>query len=80
MPRGRSGRDLTGLTFGRLTVIERAPYRLNDATWICRCSCGGTTDATSYQLTHRKKSSCGCIRRELCREMKRCAPPENEQA
>ena len=55
--------DLIGQTFARLTVIERAPYRLNDATWVCRCACGNLTDATTYQLRHDVKRSCGCLRR-----------------
>ena len=65
MPHFIPGPDLTGQTFNRLTVIERAPYNLNGITWICRCSCGGFTDANSYQLTHGIKKSCGCLRREL---------------
>lgn len=62
MPR-REPVDLIGQTFSRLTVVERAPYTLNDTTWVCRCACGNMTDATTYQLRHGAKKSCGCIRR-----------------
>lgn len=59
----REPADLIGQTFARLTVVERAPYTLNDTTWVCRCACGNMTDATTYQLRHGVKKSCGCIRR-----------------
>lgn len=58
-----SGLNLAGQTFGRLTVIERAPWSLSGPSWICKCACGNTTDATTYQLTHGKRKSCGCIGR-----------------
>lgn len=61
---GREPVNLIGQTFARLTVIERAPYRLNDATWVCRCTCGNLTDATTYQLRHGRKRSCGCLNKK----------------
>ena len=59
--------DLTGRTFGQLTVLGRVPYYLGGPTWDCLCSCGNHTDATSYQLTHHKKISCGCYRRQAAK-------------
>lgn len=57
--------DHTGKTFGRLTVVERAP---NDgrpgARWLCHCQCGSTTIARGIDLTSYKIKSCGCIRRD----------------
>lgn len=57
--------DLTGQTFGKLTVLERAPDHLNkDGTkyimWKCRCECGNevVTRATSLKNGHTR--SCGC--------------------
>ena len=36
--------DLTDMTFGRLTVVGRAPrpayYARKGAWWLCRCECG----------------------------------------
>jgi hypothetical protein len=36
--------DLTGRTFGQLTVVGRGPSdRRGKACWRCRCACGGET-------------------------------------
>lgn len=59
----RQPADLIGQTFARLTVIERAPYTLGGTTWVCKCTCGNMTDATTNQLQHGHKRSCGCLRR-----------------
>jgi hypothetical protein len=60
---GRRGplRDLTGLTFGRLTVVrqvESSPrgYR----QWLCDCSCGKQAVVRTSYLTGGKTESCGC--------------------
>lgn len=53
--------DLTGQTFGELTVIERAPNRRIDETyWRCRCSCGKELDVCAAHLRSGKTLSCGC--------------------
>lgn len=57
--------DLSGMTFGRLTVIEYAGKRHNGRTqWRCRCQCGNETVATRSNLVAGKIISCGCKRRE----------------
>lgn len=56
--------DLTGQTFGRLTVIERAENRGRRVAWRCRCECGAETDVTSGSLRSGKSRSCGCLQRE----------------
>ncbi len=61
--------DLLNKTFGRLTVISRAPNpgtRKNstDAYWNCQCFCGKMTVVRSYALTIGKTKSCGCLKRE----------------
>lgn len=61
--------DLTGQTFGRLTVIERA---LNDnqgrARWLCECSCKerNRVIVSGYNLKNKKNltNSCGCLNKE----------------
>jgi hypothetical protein len=52
-------RDLTGLTFGRLTVLERsnAPGR-----WLCACSCGVSKGVWRQHLLSGATKSCGCVR------------------
>lgn len=53
--------DLTGQTFGRLTVRERAgsDTRNGGAMWLCECSCGGFTKVRSSELRSSRRS-CGC--------------------
>lgn len=67
--------DLTGRTFGRLTVIERAEGRYTSrgspvVRWRCRCNCGNemVTDAVCLTAGHTK--SCGCLQDESRRKSK----------
>lgn len=63
--------DLTGQTFGRLTVIERAGRTAHGhATWTCLCSCGTTTTVTTRNL-RGTTTSCGCARREQAQTLNR---------
>ncbi len=59
-------RDLTGLKFGRLTVVKEAPRDCTQikVQWWCQCECGEWTTASSFQLTSNGKKSCGCMGRE----------------
>lgn len=55
--------NLVGQTYNRLTVI--GPCRLlseGQAAWGCRCACGGTTTAMTWQLQSGFSKSCGCLR------------------
>lgn len=58
---------MIGQTFGRLTVIERAPRRNEDseARWRCRCECGREIDVLRMNLVKGHQRSCGCLRQEL---------------
>ncbi len=57
--------DLTGRTFGRLTVVERAGSNpFGYATWQCRCQCGNTCVVVGSRLTAGTVKSCGCLRHE----------------
>lgn len=53
-------KDLTGMRFGRLTVIERVPSKSRHARWKCLCDCGNYTEALSNNLKSGSKISCGC--------------------
>lgn len=59
-------RDLTGQTFGRLTVIERiSNHPSNNKTrWTCECSCGSSTAVFSADLISGNTKSCGCLHKE----------------
>lgn len=58
--------DLTGETFGRLTVIGRGVSREKRpvTAWNCVCSCGTATTVSTQRLRSGMTKSCGCLRRE----------------
>ena len=59
-------KDLTGQTFGRLTVIERAENnKYNQARWKCSCECGNITIVQSANLIKGTTKSCGCLKKEI---------------
>lgn len=62
--------DLTGMTFGRLTVVGRSPVsssgqEANRAQWHSVCDCGRATISPRYNLTSGKATSCGCFAAEI---------------
>lgn len=63
----RSFQDLTGLQFGRLTVLERAavtPKSGKPSLWLCKCKCGAMRQVLRPNLLSGKTVSCGCYARE----------------
>lgn len=67
---GRIKKDLTGLTFNRLTVLEEAGSDSSkNALWLCQCSCGNTKTIKSKNITAGLVKSCGCLRSETSREV-----------
>lgn len=58
----RGVRDLTGQTFGLLTVVERVENLGDRVAWRCRCSCGTETTVRANNLTSGNTRSCGCSR------------------
>lgn len=63
-------KDLTGKTFGYLTVLERADNRpgVSTAFWRCQCVCGNITEVAGCDLTRGTTRSCGCMKKILIRE------------
>lgn len=63
--------DITGQTFGRLTVISHAG-RANDraALWNCVCSCGAERVVIGKKLRSGHTQSCGCYAKDRIRETK----------
>lgn len=62
--------DLTGKTFGRLTVLDRAedyvyPSGCKERMWRCKCECGNEVVVRGKRLRNGTTKSCGCIRREM---------------
>lgn len=54
-------KDLTGMKFGRLQVINRAENSGHNIRWNCICDCGKLTKTTTYNLTSGRAKSCGCL-------------------
>lgn len=58
--------NLTGETFGRLTVVSRADAwrrpsgRYGSPTWNCLCSCGNSVTVVASNLRNGSSTSCGC--------------------
>lgn len=66
-------KDLTGMVFGRLTVLERADDHVQESgrrrvRWRCRCSCGNEAIVGTDSLTSGSTISCGCYHMERIQE------------
>lgn len=69
-------KDLTGMTFGRLTVLERAENnKHSQVMWRCHCECDNEVIVPGKYLISGETKSCGCLSRELaatrCRSRKK---------
>jgi len=69
-----NSKDLTGVVFGRLTVIERdlETQELKggkEVYFLCKCECGKTKSVRARCLLAKKNPirSCGCLGKELMR-------------
>lgn len=56
--------DLTGQTFGKLTVLKRVPNLTKSRSYkyLCQCECGNLTEVTSSDLRRGAQKSCGCMK------------------
>lgn len=63
--------DLTGKSFGRLTVIRRyfpknlPEWKKNQPQWLCSCVCGKSIVTDGRYLRDGDTKSCGCIEKEV---------------
>ena len=64
MPRRMN--SLTGMKFGRLTVVGDSGLRAGDGSviWACFCDCGNSHRAVGGNLKTGSVTSCGCFSRE----------------
>jgi len=55
-------KDLTGLKFGKLTVIEKSLKRTNTGfiLWLCECDCGNKINVAGGDLTRKKDGTKSC--------------------
>ena len=57
--------DLSGQTFGQLTVIERVKVAgEHESNWRCICTCGNETVVVAGNLKKGTSKSCGCTAHE----------------
>lgn len=65
--RSRRFIDLTGLKYGRWTVLEFAFVKNKQTYWNCICDCGNTGVVRSGHLRDSKhpSGSCGCLMKEI---------------
>lgn len=72
---GRPVKDMTGMNFGRLHVLERAQVlnrgRSDQARWRCACECGEEITVTGSDLRTGRTKSCGCFRRDRAGQLYR---------
>ena len=58
--------DLSGIKFGRLTVVSKNGRDKNYNTkWNCRCDCGTLVVVIGDSLKRGASGSCGCLNKEL---------------
>lgn len=59
-------KNLIGMRFGRLVVIDREPpkSKKSKGLWICKCDCGNITKVDTHRLKSGNTTSCGCKRTE----------------
>lgn len=62
-------KDLTGMVFGRLTVLCQADDKVEDdgtrkMMWRCLCECGNEKDILGASLSYGATTSCGCVHKE----------------
>lgn len=55
--------DLTGRTFGQLTVLTKAESVRGWERWVVRCICGTTRIVGAANLRNGNTKSCGCAER-----------------
>jgi hypothetical protein len=59
-------KDITGLVFGRLTVLRQVNLGEKEKPkWLCRCTCGKEKILSGVSLRIGETRSCGCLQREM---------------
>lgn len=61
--------DYAGQLFGLLRVTGRALNKGGHRYWSVRCQCGKERAIREYSLTSGATGSCGCLRKEIWREI-----------
>ena len=63
-------KDIAGIRFGKLIVVEPTNRRgPNGAVyWMCKCDCGKDHIASTANLRNGSTKSCGCLHAEIRRK------------
>jgi hypothetical protein len=61
-------KDLTGLTFGMLTVLSRSGTENKHVSWLCKCECGTEKIVLGTNLKRGLIKSCGCLNSKMSSE------------
>lgn len=62
---GRKAIDISGQTFGYLTVVRQSVSTHKNARWTCNCVCGKVFDVEGAKLRRGDTQSCGCKRGDI---------------
>jgi hypothetical protein len=58
--------DLTGMKFGKLTVVNFSDVKkFSNLCWLCKCDCGEEVIVRATYLKNGRSTSCGCLRGEF---------------
>lgn len=61
--------DLTGKSFGRLTVQRLLGKKKNKVVYLCKCLCGKEKTVVYASLTGGTTRSCGCLHKDVFKQM-----------
>ena len=56
-------KDISGMKFGMITVLEFSHTYNRRAWWICKCDCGKTFTTSRKDIAEKKNINCGCVPR-----------------
>lgn len=59
----RIRKDLTGLRYGKLVVVEYLETKNRNTYWKCKCDCGNYKNVYGFRLYNGTCTSCGCERK-----------------
>ena len=63
--------NLTGLRFGRLTILKRENNSPSgQPMWLCLCECGKKKIIQGYHIRSGNTRSCGCLQKEIASMIK----------
>lgn len=61
--RGQHPKDLSGMTFGKVTALYPVDLPGKRWKWLCQCSCGNLSIVQGSALSANHTQSCGCDQR-----------------